>query len=165
MCLFPCGYWCSKRCWYIWLLDVRNDGFEFLIFIGIEFHSFAPHTETAFCPTDVHILFTVHCCPTAVHCCPTAVPTAVHCCSHLGASHFQHSRGSTSLKKHCSPEIKIRKTKIIIVLLTNVRFYVFSVNRSENDLHLKYRNLSGSAENLYPPSIIQIEQDRLFHCI
>ena len=27
--------------------------FEFLIFIGIEFHSFAPDTETAFCPIVV----------------------------------------------------------------------------------------------------------------
>ena len=27
--------------------------FEFLILIGIEFHSFAPDTETAFCPTAV----------------------------------------------------------------------------------------------------------------
>ena len=48
----PWGYWCSIRCWYIWLLNVLMV-FEFLIFIGIEFHSFAPDTETAFCPTAV----------------------------------------------------------------------------------------------------------------
>ena len=38
MGLFPCGYWHSKRCWYIWPLNVMIL-FEFLIFIGIEFHS------------------------------------------------------------------------------------------------------------------------------
>ena len=50
LCLFPCGYWCSKRCFE--LLNVTMV-FEFLIFIGIEFHSFTPDTETAFCPTAV----------------------------------------------------------------------------------------------------------------
>ena len=42
----------SKRCWYICLLNVTIV-FEFLIFIGMDFHSFAPDTETAFCPTAV----------------------------------------------------------------------------------------------------------------
>ena len=31
--------WCSNRCWYTWLLNVTMV-FEFLILIGIEFHSF-----------------------------------------------------------------------------------------------------------------------------
>ena len=39
----------SKRWWYIWLLNVTMV-FELLIFIGIEFHSFAPDTKTAFVP-------------------------------------------------------------------------------------------------------------------
>ena len=47
--MFPCGYWCSKRYWYIWLLNVTMV-FEFLIFIRIEFNNFAPDTETAFVP-------------------------------------------------------------------------------------------------------------------
>ena len=51
--LFPYyGHWCSRRCWYIWLLNVTMV-FEFLIYIGIEFHSFAPDTETAFCSKAV----------------------------------------------------------------------------------------------------------------
>ena len=41
-----------KRCWYIWLFNVTML-FEFLIFIVIKFDSFAPDTETAFCPAAV----------------------------------------------------------------------------------------------------------------
>ena len=41
-----------KKCWYIRILNVTMV-FEFLIFIGIEFHSFAPDSETAFYPTAV----------------------------------------------------------------------------------------------------------------
>ena len=48
------GYWCPRRCWYIYILLVNATMvFLFLIFIRIEFHSFAHDTETAFCPTAV----------------------------------------------------------------------------------------------------------------
>ena len=45
------------RCRYIWLLNVMMV-FEFLMLTEIKFHSFAPDTETAFCPElffDNHI--------------------------------------------------------------------------------------------------------------
>ena len=47
--MFQYGYWCSKRCWYIWLLNVTMV-FEFLIFIGIEFHSLRPLLRQLFVP-------------------------------------------------------------------------------------------------------------------
>ena len=48
----------GAKFWYMWFLNVAMV-FEFLIFIGIAFHSFAPDTETAFCPIAV-LWFCLH---------------------------------------------------------------------------------------------------------